>query len=403
MRRDWSLTLVLCVIVLAAATAMAAEAQKGQQPAGRTGASPDYQGIARQIVRDSVQVKEGDGVAIFGDHAKIQLMEAIALEVAKAGGFPHMVLESPTLQKRILTEASLSYLEKPNKIGLAELKQIEVSIGLSATDDPAEIAGVPEERVALARKANKVFIDKIYQLPLRSVALGNPLIPTPAIARFYGLSLPEFEKVFWAAVSTPPPAIEANARGVKVALAAGKEVRLRTQEGTDLRMRLAGREVKLSDGKIHEAPVDRPSEVWLPAGEVFTAPDAATVNGTVVVPLAEYRGIKIKNLRLTFTSGRLTNIEAAQNANLLKEAIAASSGDKDVFSFIDIGVNPNSRMIPKSDYCSFEMAGMVSIGIGIAPWSGSPNDSDYAHVFFVPRATVEVDGKAVVRDGKIQA
>jgi leucyl aminopeptidase (aminopeptidase T) len=394
---------VTCAVVLAAATGLAAQGVKSRQAGVKVGVSPDYPSIARQIVHDSVQVKERDGVAIFGDATKIPLMEAIALEVARAGGFPHMVLDSPALGKRILTEVPLAYLDRPNKIALAELKQVEVQIGLSATDDPAEIAGVPEERVALARKANKVFIDKLYQQPLRTVSLGNPLIPTPAIARFYDLPLGEFERVFWSAVSTPPATLAANARGVKATLAAGKEVRVRTREGTDLSLRLAGREVKLSDGVIHEAPVDKPAQVWLPAGEVYTAPDPTSVSGTVVVPLAEYRGIKIRNARLTFESGRLTRIEAAQNANVLRQAIAASSGDKDLFSFIDIGVNPNSHMIPKSDYCSFEMAGMVTIGIGVAPWSGSPNDSDFSQEFFVPRATVEVDGKTIVREGKIEA
>ena len=146
---------------------------------------------------------------------------------------------------------------------------------------------------------------------------------------------------------------------------------------------------------------NKPAQVWLPAGEVYTAPDPSSVNGTAVVQLAEYRGIKIKNLRLTFSNGKVTQIDAAQNGEALKEALAKSSGDKDVFSFVDIGVNPNSRTIPNSDYCSFEMNGMVTIGIGQAPWAESPNQSEFAQEFFIPHATLEVDGKPIVRDGRI--
>jgi len=101
-------------------------------------------------------------------------------------------------------------------------------------------------------------------------------------------------------------------------------------------------------------------------------------------------------------NGKVTRIEAAQNAEALKQALAQSSGDKDVFSFVDIGVNPNSRTIGNSDYCTFEMAGMVTIGIGQAPWApGCTNQSEFGQEFFIPRATLEVDGRPVVREGKI--
>ena len=63
-------------------------------------AHPDFQTIARMIVNESVQVKEKEGVLISGDPSKVPLMEAIAVEVAKRGAFPHMVLEAPAAQKR---------------------------------------------------------------------------------------------------------------------------------------------------------------------------------------------------------------------------------------------------------------------------------------------------------------
>jgi leucyl aminopeptidase (aminopeptidase T) len=228
-------------------------------------------------------------------------------------------------------------------------------------------------------------------------------MPSAAIASFYGVPLAEMEAGFWQAVNTPHAVIEENGNRVKQALASGREIRIRTQEGTDLRLKLVNeRGVHLSDGQIHKQPVDKPEQVWLPAGEVYTVPDATSVNGTVFVPLADYRGIKIRDLRLTFVNGKVTRIEAAQNAEALKQALAQSSGDKDVFSFVDIGVNPNSRTIGKSNYFTFEMAGMVTIGIGQAPWApGCTNQSEFGQAFFIPRATLEVDGKPIVTEGKI--
>jgi leucyl aminopeptidase (aminopeptidase T) len=393
---------VLGLVVLGlAAAALGAQSEISAQAATKPSTAPDFQTIARMIVNDSVQVKEKEGVLISGDSSKIPLMEAIAVEVAKKGAFPHMVLVSPVVEKRILTEAPMQFLETPNPMTLAEVKKIDVMIGLSAVQDPAYLAKAPEERVALTRKAAQAINDVLYARPIRSVALGNPIMPTPETARYYGIPMTDFEARFWQAVQTPHAAIAENADKVQQILASGREIRIKTQAGTDLRLKLAGRKIGISDGRIRATPVDRPEQVWLPAGEVYTTPDAVSVNGTVIVPMAEYRGIKIKNLRLTFENGKVTQIQAAQNAEALKEALAKSSGDKDLFSFLDIGVNPNSHQIKGFDYSTFEMAGMVTIGIGQAPWADSSNKSEFAQDFFLPRATLEVDGKTIVKEGEL--
>ncbi len=226
-------------------------------------------------------------------------------------------------------------------------------------------------------------------------------MPTATLARFHGVPLADMESQFWAAVNTPPSVLGENAGKVKKALTAGRKIRIKTAAGTDLRFELAGRKVFVNDGKIHQAPVDAPEQIWLPAGEVYTTPQASSVNGTVMVPLVDYRGIKIKDLKLVFKAGKVTTIEAAQNAEALKQALAQSSGDKDIFSFLDIGVNPNNRMFKNSNYCTWTMAGMVTIGIGSAPWSETPNQSDFAQEFFIPHATLEIDGTAIVKEGKL--
>ncbi len=401
-RRRYVAPCVFGLVVLGlAVAALGAPPGKPAQTVDKRSGAPDYPTIARMIVNDSVQVKEKEGVLISGDSTKILLMEAIAVEVAKKGAFPHMVLESPAVEKKILAEAPAQLLETPNPLTLSEVKQMDVFIDLGGVQDPAYLSKAPEERVALTRKAAQAITDAVYARPIRSLGLGNPLMPTEEIARYYGIPMAEFEARFWQAVQTPHAAIQEKANQVQQVLASGREIRIRTQAGTDLRLRLAGRNVGVSDGQIRRMPVDRPEQVWLPAGEVYAAPDATSVNGTVVVPMAEYRGIKMKDLRLTFVNGKVTQIQAAQNAEALKEALAKSSGDKDVFSFIDIGVNPNSHMIKGSDYSTFEMAGMVTIGIGQAPWTDSPNKSEFAQEFFVPHATLEVDGKTVVKEGTL--
>ena len=405
-RTQRSLVIALCVLGLAVlglgrTSMLGAPLLKPIRSAGGRGAAPDFGAIARLIVDESARVKEGDSVLITGDPSRIPLMEEIAIAIAKKGAFPHMVLDSPAVQKRLLAEVPGRYLATPNPMTLADIKMIDVAIGLSPVQDPAGLARFPEERVALTRKASQEITESISGRPLRTVSLGNPIMPTEAAARFYGVPLVELEARFWEAVRTPHAQIEAPGIRVKAAFESGREIRVRTKAGTDLKVTLAGARVGFSDGQIHQTPVDRPEQVWLPAGEVYTAPEVASVNGIVVLPAAEYRGIRIKDLRLTFENGRLTRIEAPQNGDALQEALARSTGDKDLFAFIDVGVNPNSRTLRDAAYFTSEMSGMVSIGIGQAPWADSPNRSDFSQEFFIPNATLEVDGKTIVREGSL--
>ncbi len=401
LRRNKYIALGVFLIALVVAVTLGGPDSESGAVAATMSHDPDFESIAQLLVRDSVQVKDMERVVLVGDAQRIPLMESIAVEVAKRGGFPHLILSSPTVGKRILTEASVEYLGRADAMAIAELKHTDVSIVLSANEDPTLLTKVPEERVALARKSSEAYSKALFVRPLRSVSLGNPAMPSATLARFHGVPLADMERQFWAAVNTPPSVLGENAGKVKKALTAGRKIRIKTAAGTDLRFELAGRKVLVNDGKVHQAPVDAPELIWLPAGEVYTTPQASSVNGTVMVPLVNYRGIKIKDLKLVFKAGKVTTIEATQNAEALKQALAQSSGDKDIFSFLDIGVNPNNRMFKNSDYCTWTMAGMVTIGIGSAPWSETPNQSDFSQEFFIPHATLEIDGTAIVKEGKL--
>ena len=52
----------------------------------------NYEQIAKQIVNTSAGVKAGDAVVITGGQHTMPLMEAVAVEVARAGGQPGVIV-----------------------------------------------------------------------------------------------------------------------------------------------------------------------------------------------------------------------------------------------------------------------------------------------------------------------
>jgi len=75
---------------------------------------------------------------------------------------------------------------------------------------------------------------------------------------------------------------------------------------------------------------------------------------------------------------------------------------QDVFALIDFGLNSAVKAPAGSRLQSFIPAGMVSVSIGDNTWAGGTNESSYGFTFFLPGATVTVDGKPIVEKGVLK-
>ena len=141
--------------------------------------------------------------------------------------------------------------------------------------------------------------------------------------------------------------------------------------------------------------------MWLPAGEAYGCAHGASVSGTLVVPKTTFRGVKVENLELTFKKGRVSKMSADSNSEMLEKFFAASSPKLKELSVVSLGLNPHSRTPTGSSYYSWEMSGMVTLGLGNSSWAGCENDSDAALTLHVPGTTLSIGGETVVKDGKL--
>ncbi len=95
-------------------------------------------------------------------------------------------------------------------------------------------------------------------------------------------------------------------------------------------------------------------------------------------------------------SASYRSVTLGQNGGIPSKAFA-SSVNADY-----IGLNKNSHQLEGSDYVSWEMAGMVSLGMGENGWAGGGVNADAAFNFHLPKATLSIDEKTIVKDGKLQ-
>ena len=348
-------------------------------------------------------MKEGDVVLISGSDEDLPLLEDLAIEVHKRGGSPLVTAFSIGFNRRTYDEVPAKYDTVPPKSTLELLKVIDVFIATEAGEQRT-LKDVPAERIAARSKAFGPIMAASRRRNVRSVFLGNGLYPSAESAEQYDVSRRELAGMLYDGVDIDFAQLQQAGAEVQRILAAGKEVRITAPNGTDLRMRIAGRPSYVSDGII--SPEDQrragpATTVWLPAGEVYLVPLAGTAEGVVVADHDFFRGDPIEGLRLEFKGGKLTSMTAKSGLERLKTLYDASGPGRDELSALDIGINPGLKLPAGKPIYPWSRAGLVTVAVGNNVWAGGTNEGSFLVAPHLPDATLAVDGKVLVEGGKL--
>ena len=364
-------------------------------------ADPGYDTIAANLVNQSLAVQPGEIVVINGGPTEIDLMGAIQVAVSKAGGQPVLSLNLPDANKRSVMETPMEYLQQLPTANLMMTRLADAFINVSSVQDPALFADVPEDRLAAIRQAGVPLTRAINNMRYRSATLGQTGgIPTAAYAKSVAANYQAISDGFWKAVGTSPDELAPKATALAAMMKDGAKVRITSPAGTDLTLSVDQFPTRTNVGRTADVqPATGPSSVWLPAGEAYTSTKNA--NGVLVIPWTSFRGNEIKNLKLTFKNGEMTELSADSNAKVLKDLFAASSPKLKQLSVISLGLNPNSKSPAGSHFFSWEMGGMVTLGLGNNTWAGGDNDADAGATFHAIGTSLSIDGKAVVENGSL--
>jgi leucyl aminopeptidase (aminopeptidase T) len=363
---------------------------------------PDYDSVANNLVNAALNVQPGESVLITGTPAEIKLLEALYVSVLKAGGQPVVQLNLPEANKRAIMEMPMEYLKLVPTTPLLMARSFDCQINATSTQDPALFADVPEERQALARKAGATLNHAFRGIRTRSVTLGQVGgIPTQAYAASQGADLTQMNSMFWKASNVNPNEMAESGKQITTLLDPGTIIKIKSDAGTNLTFNVDKFPARVNSGRTQDVlGLPGAAQAWLPAGEAFASIQSSSATGTLVVPHMQFRGMPITNLKLSYVDGKLTDVTADKNGEIIKNFLASSSDNIKDLSIVDFGLNPHSA--PVGQYLSYEMGGVVTLGIGNNSWAGGINDADAGLTFHLPETDVWIDDKQLVKKGKLE-
>jgi leucyl aminopeptidase (aminopeptidase T) len=428
MQRPTPIATALSVVLLAGLSAACQRhdeaAQAAAEPAGpASAASPagssapaapapkaaptDLAKLSERVVTQSAGVKEGEIVLVTGQPADGELMENLAVDVRKAGGFPIVLYDTDRLDKRMFFDVPAKYDSQPDKGTMALMGIADAVINVADGTTENLFEGADPARIAARGKAGEAVAQSIVKRGVRTIEIGNNLYPTPWRAERYGMDEDALSNLFWNGVNVDYSDVQRRGDTVKAALAAGDEVHVTNPNGTDLKLRIKGRPVLVSDGVLSDAERKAggaAASVYLPAGEVYTTPVAGSAEGKVVQTRTYFRGKPIDNLTLTVSGGKVTALTGtgAGWADYKAAYDAVADARKDAFGFVDLGINPSVKLPSNSTVGTWVPAGAVTVGAGNNGWAGGDNLAPWATAMFLPGSTVTLDGRTIVDNGTLK-
>lgn len=387
------LGVAMVALTASAATSMA-------QPA----AKPNFVEIADRVVGKTLNIKEGEIVQVAGAPGDAPLLEEIAIAVRKRGAWPIITMWSESAEKNFIANVPATFDAKTNAADLALAKIVNAVIVIPAIRDNSIYATFSPERMQALQKAGTPIGNLTRKRSVRTVELGNGVLPSAARAKALGITEAELTSLYWGGMSADYAPIETKAKALQDMFAKAKELHITHPNGTDLKIKIKGRKVMTSDGVVSDA--DRKVggvavQAWLPAGEVYFALDATSTEGKLVDDRLVLFEKEVVGLTAEIKGGKITSIVAKSGWDGdIKKRYDIAGAKKNDISLIDFGINPAVKSTGKME--TFMGAGMVTIGSGLNVWAGGTNAEPFGMTFMLPGTTVTVDGVALIEAGALK-
>jgi leucyl aminopeptidase (aminopeptidase T) len=358
--------------------------------------------LARAVLQRTLRVRRGDSVTIEAWTHSLAAANACVREAVELGARPLIQYHDDAVFWDLVGEGHAKTLGALGDHEHAAVSKTDAYVYFEGPEDRGRFHALD----SLTREALSAWEWKWWRQAERAglrcawVFLGRAV---PGSARHFGVNLERWRTELYRA-SVVDPGILRNA-GTRAARAfqTGKVVRITHPNGTDLTLRVRHRAVSIHDGTLdsHDLAAGRFMEE-VPSGYVPAALDERYAEGRIIgnVPGRTMTGgATLNGGHWTFRGGRLVEFSHEKGqAAIFAEYSSAPVEGRDRVGVVSVGLNPEIQIAP---FVTDQRAGRLMLIVGGNRFYGGSNANPFHMYVLLDGGTLTVDGRPIVRDGKI--
>lgn len=274
----------------------------------------------------------------------------------------------------------------------------EVTIGIMS---PREVDGhEPTESIAAAMRKAEVILTPVSKSLAHTKATDRALAEGARVLSLTAISEELIaSEAFEADFKKQRPICEKVAQLFTEA----EEVKISTPAGTNLKVSAEGRK-----GNAHGCVVDSPGQFSAaPNIEASFSPVEGTMEGVFVADASiPYFDIGLLSMPVIFTikEGKVVKIEGGKEAEKVRE-LWEEQRDPNVYNIaqVAVGLNPRVKAVVGRLGCNYDEGafGTAHIGIGTSALLGGKVRAAIHFDAIMSKPTMELDGKLLLKDGKL--
>ncbi len=361
----------------------------------------EYEALAKTVIKRTLRIKPKENVIVETWSHGLPIATEFVYQLRAVGARPMLMIEDEDTFWRSATTLPKNKLGQVGDHEWGAMARTDAYVFITGPGDIRKIREIGIDKYNAAIGYNEEWYRRAKRYRIRGARIGLGYV-SPGRAAAYGFDLDAWRRMVLEASSVDPQTMARAGRKVQTAFSRKAHVELSAPNGTHFECELLGRKASLDVGVLTEDHLDRGENmVNIPAGEAYVCPDERSGDGTIrfdrPVP---YIGRWVKGVTFAFDDGRLGKWSAEEGEEFLRPSWEKAKGDKDRIAYLQVGLNPNARAGFLQDAI---VAGNVYVGIGDNSESDGKNKTSFFLGSSITDATLTVDGKTIVADGRIVA
>ena len=300
-----------------------------------------------------------DIVMIKGEHITWPLMSVLQDRIISAGGIADIYLVPPDNDRGKVWGAAMARhgtIDQINKVPAwleERYNTMTKYIEILGSENPRLFAELPEKNAQAIMRVDE---------PYKMIRLFKPwvltLFPTQGFADMESMPLEDYQELIVKASVVDPRILDDVEEDIYQLMRKSEVIRIITHhpdsgKDLELKMNIGGRNIVKCTGERN-----------FPDGEVFTSPDANTVEGEIFVDLpVSYMGVTIQGIYLRFVKGIIEEYSAKLGGDALKNIIETDKGSHRLGE-VALGMNSGIQTVLKHPLFVEKVGGTLHIAIG---------------------------------------